>query len=314
MLPGWLPGSLPDSPKRPAGSRGHHLYHGAGWLARHENRWNMQTDSPASEFLGHVQMALDALAQVWFERIAQKPRTVRYRLPDGQTREWGPETAWPRLREACEALDRFSVDPSLLDKAAAAIAVPGVTDARQWAKRLLLEVIECGALSGFLGAVPRSHAAVLAESRCQYLLTSSLRTEVYQAYPIPPASPAGGENGEPEQGSGKPAAQKGKGGKGKKRKRQSDVFRPITPAQAEAIQVVGECKGNIAEAARRLGKDPKTVKQSYEAGLKKIGGKAVKPTTKAIATDRRGQSDVADIDDARRDIDSDESRKFRRRK
>ena len=90
--------------------------------------------------------------------------------------------------------------------------------------------------------------------------------------------------------------------------------RPLTARQAEVIQIVGECKGNVAEAAIRLGRDRKTIDESYRAGMAKLGKNVCrkKKTGRLIPRDKRGQADVADIDDQRRDSDDEQSRKYRR--
>lgn len=75
---------------------------------------------------------------------------------------------------------------------------------------------------------------------------------------------------------------------------------PLTPRQAEVIQIVGELKGDIAAAARKLGRDRKTVDEIYKAGMKKLGKEAVRHKTRTLARDRRGQDDIADGDDCRR--------------
>ena len=75
---------------------------------------------------------------------------------------------------------------------------------------------------------------------------------------------------------------------------------PLTGCQAETVQIVGECKGDIAAAARRLGKNRKTVEESYKVGLTKLGKAAVKHKTHLFARDRRGQADVTDGDDLRK--------------
>jgi hypothetical protein len=77
--------------------------------------------------------------------------------------------------------------------------------------------------------------------------------------------------------------------------------RPLTPRQTEVVQIVGECKGNLAEAARRLGRTYKTVEESYRAGLAKLGKTAVqsRDKTRLLARDRRGQIDVSEDDDCR---------------
>lgn len=83
--------------------------------------------------------------------------------------------------------------------------------------------------------------------------------------------------------------------KPKKRPRTSP--RKTTPKQLEAIQMVGECKGNFAEAARKLSKDPKTIRQLYKAGLRNAGDLAATlkstPKKQRLPTDRRGQISVA---------------------
>jgi hypothetical protein len=75
----------------------------------------------------------------------------------------------------------------------------------------------------------------------------------------------------------------------------------LTPKQRKALEVVGECKGNISEAARRLDRDRKTVKQHYEAGMRKLGQSGdIDTKTVSIKSDRRGQLDVTREDDRRR--------------
>jgi predicted DNA-binding protein (UPF0251 family) len=44
---------------------------------------------------------------------------------------------------------------------------------------------------------------------------------------------------------------------------------PLTAKQLEAVHMVGECQGNIAEAARRLGKSRSTIARHYKAGMAK---------------------------------------------
>jgi hypothetical protein len=73
----------------------------------------------------------------------------------------------------------------------------------------------------------------------------------------------------------------------------------LTPKQLEASQIVAECKGDIAEAARRLGKDRATVEQHYRAAMKKLGKTVVKYKTKQLPSDRRGQANLADGQDRR---------------
>ncbi len=83
------------------------------------------------------------------------------------------------------------------------------------------------------------------------------------------------------------------------RKRKSSVERKLTGKQLEASQIVAECKGDIAEAARRLGKDAKTVRQHYNAAMKKMGRIAVKHATQKLPLDRRGAANLSEADDMR---------------
>ncbi len=96
-------------------------------------------------------------------------------------------------------------------------------------------------------------------------------------------------------GNGKKKRKRHGGG----RKRQSSVDRKLTPKQVEAAQIVGECKGSIADAARRLGKNPKTIRQHYNAAMEKMGKTAVKHATHALPADRRGQANIAEGQDRR---------------
>lgn len=69
--------------------------------------------------------------------------------------------------------------------------------------------------------------------------------------------------------------------------------KPLTAKQLEAAQLVGEYKGNIAAAAKAVGRDRKTIEQHYKVGLEKLGRKAVKHTTQRVSRDRRGQEDAS---------------------
>jgi hypothetical protein len=91
----------------------------------------------------------------------------------------------------------------------------------------------------------------------------------------------------------------------RKRKRASDKPRkprPLTPWQAEVTQIVGECKGNIAQAAKRLGRDPSTIRESYKAAMTKLGKEVVRSRdkTRLFARDKRGNEMVSAEDDRRR--------------
>lgn len=73
--------------------------------------------------------------------------------------------------------------------------------------------------------------------------------------------------------------------------------RPLTAKQTEALQIVGECKGSYADAAKRMGLNRKTVKQHYEVACRKMGYSVSKTKTLSIPLDRRGQENVAGPDD-----------------
>ena len=73
----------------------------------------------------------------------------------------------------------------------------------------------------------------------------------------------------------------------------------LTSRQVEVVQVVGECKGNFAEAGRRLVLDRKTVKQHYNAALKKMQAAGVrapdqqlKKAVGPLPTGARGEVDI----------------------
>jgi hypothetical protein len=78
--------------------------------------------------------------------------------------------------------------------------------------------------------------------------------------------------------------------------------RPMTAKQAEAVQIVGECKGNLAQAAKRIGIGRKTLKERYDAGMKKLGRADLgtqRRFLQRLKHDRRGQVDLANGEDRR---------------
>ena len=87
----------------------------------------------------------------------------------------------------------------------------------------------------------------------------------------------------------------------KKRRRRSTLQpKQLTAKQTEAIKLHGDCQGNIAEVARRMGKDRKTAEQHVKTAFTKLGKSVpTKAKTTALKTDRRGQADVAKSDDHR---------------
>ena len=82
----------------------------------------------------------------------------------------------------------------------------------------------------------------------------------------------------------------GKRGKPQKKRRRQREPSELTDKQLEAAQIVGQHKGNIAAAARALGKDYKTVQQHYERAMEKMGKNVLpKPKTRSLSRDKRGQ-------------------------
>jgi predicted DNA-binding protein (UPF0251 family) len=68
---------------------------------------------------------------------------------------------------------------------------------------------------------------------------------------------------------------------------------PLTDRESEAVQMVGEHKGNFTAAARAMGLSRQRVSELYRAGNKKLGKAAVqKPKTQSLPQDRRGQIDL----------------------
>ena len=83
----------------------------------------------------------------------------------------------------------------------------------------------------------------------------------------------------------------------RKRRRQSTTpTTPLTAAQTEALQLVGEHKGNITAAAA-AGKSRQAMKKLYEKALKKLGKRNTdKIKTHALPVNARGQQDTTDRD------------------
>lgn len=155
-------------------------------------------------------------------------------------------------------------------------------------QRLRDAVTEARAVGGELGAFAGELAGALEEGPpdvLDHFLCEAERLLKYGPWPDDAAPAATASN---------PPAKK------PRRKRDSGKVRPLTPKQTEAVQIVGECKGNIAEAARRLGVDRKTIGQHYAAGLAKLGRAApAKHATRRLPEDRRGQADVPEGADRR---------------
>jgi molybdenum cofactor biosynthesis enzyme len=80
-----------------------------------------------------------------------------------------------------------------------------------------------------------------------------------------------------------------------KRRRRASARKavPLTAKQTEAMQLVGEHKGNIAAAARAAGKSRAAMAKLYTKACHKLGTKAVKQATHRLPIDRRGQATVS---------------------
>lgn len=68
----------------------------------------------------------------------------------------------------------------------------------------------------------------------------------------------------------------------------------LSPQQVEAVQLVGEHKGNFAAAARAAGKSRTAMAKLYEKANRKLGKKAIKHATQRLPRDQRGQETIAD--------------------
>jgi hypothetical protein len=82
---------------------------------------------------------------------------------------------------------------------------------------------------------------------------------------------------------------------GKKRRRvTARKPTPLTAKQTEAIQLVGENKGNVSAAARAAGKSRQAMQKLYEKGMRKLGRSAapLKRKTEQLPIDKRGQDVV----------------------
>jgi DNA-binding CsgD family transcriptional regulator len=88
-----------------------------------------------------------------------------------------------------------------------------------------------------------------------------------------------------------------------RRRRQTKSILPLTKRQNEVVAMVAQCNGNIAEAARRLGRTPKTVREAYAAARGKLRAAGValsksgKAKTHRLLEDHRGQIFLAGQDD-----------------
>jgi DNA-binding NarL/FixJ family response regulator len=57
----------------------------------------------------------------------------------------------------------------------------------------------------------------------------------------------------------------------RRKRRTSQTAKGLTPRQTEALEKVGECKGNWTQAGRLMSMTPKTVREHYFAAYRKLG-------------------------------------------
>lgn len=90
---------------------------------------------------------------------------------------------------------------------------------------------------------------------------------------------------------------------GKRRQRGGYTPKPLTAIQTETVQRVSECDGDIAKAAKQMGKSYKTVQGAYQAAMKKLGATGIKRLPKAatqqLPHDKRGQVYMSKEEDYR---------------
>jgi hypothetical protein len=99
------------------------------------------------------------------------------------------------------------------------------------------------------------------------------------------ADPAGQQNTSP---TNRPARQRKA-----RRRATARAPRPLTGKETEAMQLVGEHKGNIAAAARAAGKSRAAMSKLYKKATAKLGKKAIKHFTQRLPKDNRGQETIA---------------------
>jgi hypothetical protein len=96
----------------------------------------------------------------------------------------------------------------------------------------------------------------------------------------------------PPAGNGTAATKEAKRQQRRRRRQAPRQAHPITPKQTEALQLVGEHKGNITAAAKQAGKSPAAMSKLYHKACRKLGekaSKAQKVKTQRLPHDRRGQ-------------------------
>jgi len=108
--------------------------------------------------------------------------------------------------------------------------------------------------------------------------------------------------------------------KRRQKPRKTTPIKPLTDRQTEAIHLYGECQGNYAQMGKRMSISPKTVKQHYVAGMKKLSQTAQEKThTRGVKKqnlphDARGQVDLAEHKGTIVEGRKLDGKRFRRRK
>ncbi len=81
------------------------------------------------------------------------------------------------------------------------------------------------------------------------------------------------------------------------RRRQITRGRPLTPKQVEAVQIYGECKGNLTKAAANIGIDRTSFRERLDGAYEKLGQKRPKRQglrARRLPQDRRGQVNITE--------------------
>lgn len=87
----------------------------------------------------------------------------------------------------------------------------------------------------------------------------------------------------------------------RRRNRKATTTPSLTVRQVEAVRLHGDCEGNIAEVARRMGIGRKTAEEHIRKGYKVLGKDVPeKASTRSIPSDNRGQANLSAKDDKRR--------------
>lgn len=86
----------------------------------------------------------------------------------------------------------------------------------------------------------------------------------------------------------------------RRRRKSNRKTRPLTAKESEALQIIGDYKGNVSAAALQLRITRQALKKRYDKAHKKLGTMPMlKAKTKSLPTDKRGQANISESDDRR---------------